>query len=82
MRKENRCPTTLDGKAAGSKRILFAEQRYRKRYSQFDARAGAIRSEPASRVNSDYWWRCFMAAAQRIIKKPIHKAARWNGMAS
>lgn len=23
-----------------------------------------------------YWWRCFMAAAQRMMKKPIQSAAR------
>lgn len=29
-----------------------------------------------------YWCRCFIAAAQRMMKKPIQSAARWNGMAS
>ncbi len=24
-----------------------------------------------------YWCRCFMAAAQRMMKKPIQRAARW-----
>ena len=27
-------------------------------------------------VSECYWCRCFIAAAQRIMKKPIHKAAR------
>jgi hypothetical protein len=29
-----------------------------------------------------YWCRCFIAAAQRMMKKPIQSAARWNGMTS
>ena len=29
-----------------------------------------------------YWWRCFIAAAQRRMKKPIQSAARWKGIAS
>lgn len=29
-----------------------------------------------------YWCRFFIAAAQRMMKKPIQSAARWNGMAS
>ena len=34
------------------------------------------------RWDAAYWWRCFIAAAQRMIKKPIQSAACWKGIAS
>ncbi len=45
----------------------------------------AVEVEESQRIGSStggilpdttYWWRCFMAAAQRMMKNPIHSAAR------
>mgnify|MGYP001233718297 FL=1 len=42
---------------------------YLKRYS-------AVDENDMRKKRTCYWWRCFMAAAQRMMKKPIQSAAR------
>ena len=48
--------------------ILSAEIRRRNDYIE----AGG----PKNTDSPDYWCKCFIAAAQRMMKNPIHKAAR------
>ncbi len=52
---------------------------YPRRYSpgQTDTRKGQ-----KVRNSACYWWRCFIAAAQRRIKMPIQRAACWKGITS
>jgi len=50
--------------------------RYRDRGNALGERSG----DPE--LGTIYWWRCFIAAAQRRMKKPIQRAACWKGIAS
>jgi hypothetical protein len=38
--------------------------------------------EPELESDFTYRWRCFIAEAQRRMKRPIQSAARWKGIAS
>ena len=50
------------------------------RYRDKKNALGESSGEPE--LGTIYWWRCFIAAAQRRMKKPIQRAARWKGIAS
>lgn len=66
-----------------SDRLEDRQVKYQNEYRGYPKRYSKSVMQPSGRdLSKRYWWRCFSAAAQRMMKKPIQRAARWNGIAS
>jgi hypothetical protein len=67
--------TTLRSRGRRKKCTYFHEPAVELNQRRTVSKEMELRQEEAG-GDTGYWCRCFIAAAQRMIKNPIHKAAR------